>query len=58
VFSAAYAVLVKALPYPDAERLVLLSGTHPEVSRHPVLGLAEKQRAFSELLLLPRLPIN
>lgn len=29
IFSAAYAVLLKRLPYPDAERLVLVSGTHP-----------------------------
>ena len=29
VFSAAYAVFLKALPYPDADRMVLVSGTHP-----------------------------
>jgi len=33
------AMFLKALPYPDAERLVLVSGTHPDVSQHPVLGL-------------------
>ena len=35
IFSVVYGVAIRPLPYPAAERLVVLHGTHPEFGRNP-----------------------
>ncbi len=64
IFTVANAVIFRPLPYPDADRLMALSGTDPEetgrdrISGADYLDLRDRSEAFEEIAAYRRLDFN
>ena len=63
IFTVTNAVILRPLPYPDADRLVALNGTDPRTDRGTVSGadyldLRDRSESFEELAAYRRLSMN